>query len=68
MSLSSLPSVPTIVRQISNHSLFLRLTFVRLAVVGAIDEFATDFSISKAFIGVILLPIVGNAAEVGGII
>lgn len=34
-----------------------------LAVVGAIDEFAAEYSISKAFIGLILLPIVGNAAE-----
>lgn len=33
------------------------------AVVGAIDDFATDFGIPKAFIGLILLPIVGNAAE-----
>ncbi|ORY55321.1 Sodium/calcium exchanger protein-domain-containing protein [Leucosporidium creatinivorum] len=32
-------------------------------LVGAIDEFANDFSIPKAFIGLILLPIVGNAAE-----
>lgn len=32
-------------------------------VVGAIDEFAATFDISKAFIGLILLPIVGNAAE-----
>lgn len=32
-------------------------------LVGAIDEFANDYSIPKAFIGIILLPIVGNAAE-----
>ncbi|GAA6013231.1 hypothetical protein JCM8202_003076 [Rhodotorula sphaerocarpa] len=32
-------------------------------LVGAIDEFAQDFNIPKAFIGLILLPIVGNAAE-----
>ncbi|BGP46253.1 hypothetical protein JCM10450v2_002093 [Rhodotorula kratochvilovae] len=32
-------------------------------LVGAIDEFAMDYSIPKAFIGLILLPIVGNAAE-----
>ncbi|GAA5875247.1 hypothetical protein JCM16303_000554, partial [Sporobolomyces ruberrimus] len=32
-------------------------------LVGAIDEFAQDYSIPKAFIGLILLPIVGNAAE-----
>ncbi|GAA5929564.1 hypothetical protein JCM3775_002377 [Rhodotorula graminis] len=32
-------------------------------LVGAIDDFATDFGIPKAFIGLILLPIVGNAAE-----
>ncbi|KAI5474781.1 calcium:hydrogen antiporter [Pseudohyphozyma bogoriensis] len=32
-------------------------------LVGAIDEFAKDFGIPKAFIGLILLPIVGNAAE-----
>lgn len=32
-------------------------------LVGSIDEFAKTFSISKAFIGLILLPIVGNAAE-----
>ncbi|GAA6060974.1 hypothetical protein JCM10212_006556 [Sporobolomyces blumeae] len=32
-------------------------------LVGAIDEFAQDHSIPKAFIGLILLPIVGNAAE-----
>lgn len=31
-------------------------------LVGAIDEFAQDFNIPKAFIGLILLPIVGNAA------
>lgn len=31
-------------------------------LVGAIDEFAQDFKIPKAFIGLILLPIVGNAA------
>jgi Ca2+/H+ antiporter len=35
------------------------------AVVGAIDEFANNFSIPKAFIGLILLPIVGNAAGEG---
>jgi len=33
-----------------------------IPVVGAIDEFANEFSIPKAFIGLILLPIVGNAA------
>ncbi|KAK4700249.1 Ca2+:H+ antiporter, partial [Phenoliferia sp. Uapishka_3] len=32
-------------------------------LVGAIEEFSTDFGIPKAFIGLILLPIVGNAAE-----
>ncbi|PWO00466.1 putative VCX1-vacuolar Ca++/H+ exchanger [Tilletiopsis washingtonensis] len=32
-------------------------------LVGAIDEVANDYSIPKAFIGTILLPIVGNAAE-----
>ncbi|GAA6026814.1 hypothetical protein JCM8097_005880 [Rhodosporidiobolus ruineniae] len=32
-------------------------------LVGAIDEFAQKYSIPKAFIGLILLPIVGNAAE-----
>ncbi|GAA5989108.1 hypothetical protein JCM10908_001161 [Rhodotorula pacifica] len=32
-------------------------------LVGAIDEFAQDYNIPKAFIGLILLPIVGNAAE-----
>ncbi|KWU46365.1 calcium/proton exchanger [Rhodotorula sp. JG-1b] len=32
-------------------------------LVGAIDEFAQTYSIPKAFIGLILLPIVGNAAE-----
>ncbi|KAM0792477.1 hypothetical protein ACM66B_005151 [Microbotryomycetes sp. NB124-2] len=32
-------------------------------LVGAIDEFANDYSIPKAFIGLILIPIVGNAAE-----
>lgn len=32
-------------------------------LVGAIDEFALDYSIPKAFIGLILIPIVGNAAE-----
>ncbi|KAJ1020194.1 hypothetical protein NDA16_004474 [Ustilago loliicola] len=32
-------------------------------LVGAIDEVANDYSIPKAFIGVILLPIVGNMAE-----
>ncbi|SPO25272.1 probable VCX1 - Vacuolar Ca++/H+ exchanger [Ustilago trichophora] len=32
-------------------------------LVGAIDEVATDYHIPKAFIGVILLPIVGNMAE-----
>jgi len=32
-------------------------------LVGAIDQFAQDYSIPKAFIGLILLPIVGNAAE-----
>ncbi|GAA5969996.1 hypothetical protein JCM11641_000224 [Rhodosporidiobolus odoratus] len=32
-------------------------------LVGAIDEFAQNYSIPKAFIGLILLPIVGNAAE-----
>ncbi|GAA5829595.1 hypothetical protein JCM11251_000213 [Rhodosporidiobolus azoricus] len=32
-------------------------------LVGAIDEFAQRWSIPKAFIGLILLPIVGNAAE-----
>ncbi|BGP22981.1 hypothetical protein JCM10295v2_001872 [Rhodotorula toruloides] len=32
-------------------------------LVGAIDEFAQDYKIPKAFIGLILLPIVGNAAE-----
>ncbi|GAA5871639.1 hypothetical protein JCM8547_007105 [Rhodosporidiobolus lusitaniae] len=32
-------------------------------LVGAIDEFAQEYSIPKAFIGLILLPIVGNAAE-----
>ncbi|GAA5908432.1 hypothetical protein JCM6882_007935 [Rhodosporidiobolus microsporus] len=32
-------------------------------LVGAIDEFAQKWSIPKAFIGLILLPIVGNAAE-----
>ncbi|KAK4058663.1 hypothetical protein OIO90_000107 [Microbotryomycetes sp. JL221] len=32
-------------------------------LVGAIDEFANDFHIPKAFIGLILIPIVGNAAE-----
>lgn len=31
-------------------------------LVGAIDEFAQTYSIPKAFIGLILLPIVGNAA------
>lgn len=32
-------------------------------LVGAIDEVARDYAIPKAFIGVILLPIVGNMAE-----
>ena len=32
-------------------------------LVGSIDEFATKFSVPTAFIGLILLPIVGNAAE-----
>ncbi|GJN88378.1 hypothetical protein Rhopal_001344-T1 [Rhodotorula paludigena] len=32
-------------------------------LVGAIDEFAQERNIPKAFIGLILLPIVGNAAE-----
>lgn len=32
-------------------------------LVEAIDEFALQFDLSKAFIGLILLPIVGNAAE-----
>ena len=32
-------------------------------LVGSIDEFAADFGIPKAFIGLVLLPIVGNAAE-----
>jgi len=32
-------------------------------LVGAIDEVANDYKIPKAFIGTILLPIVGNAAE-----
>lgn len=32
-------------------------------LVGSIDEFAQDYDIPKAFIGLILLPIVGNAAE-----
>lgn len=32
-------------------------------MVGAIDEFANDFHIGKPFIGLVLLPIVGNAAE-----
>ncbi|KAK0565496.1 hypothetical protein OC861_003719 [Tilletia horrida] len=32
-------------------------------LVGAIDEVANDYGIPKAFIGTILLPIVGNAAE-----
>ncbi|SJX65894.1 probable VCX1-Vacuolar Ca++/H+ exchanger [Sporisorium reilianum f. sp. reilianum] len=32
-------------------------------LVGAIDEVATDYHIPKAFIGTILLPIVGNMAE-----
>ncbi len=32
-------------------------------LVGAIDEVATQYKIPKAFIGTILLPIVGNAAE-----
>ncbi|PWZ01734.1 calcium/proton exchanger [Testicularia cyperi] len=32
-------------------------------LVGAIDEVASDYGIPKAFIGVILLPIVGNMAE-----
>ena len=38
-----------------------RLTLADL--VGSIDEFATQFSVPTAFIGLILLPIVGNAAE-----
>ncbi|KAM0755413.1 calcium/proton exchanger [Meredithblackwellia eburnea MCA 4105] len=32
-------------------------------LVGAIEEFSNDFHIPKVFIGLILLPIVGNAAE-----
>jgi len=32
-------------------------------LVDSIDEFANRFDISKSFIGLILLPIVGNAAE-----
>ncbi|GAA5923819.1 hypothetical protein JCM1841_005403 [Sporobolomyces salmonicolor] len=32
-------------------------------LVGAIDEFASDYNIPKAWIGLIALPIVGNAAE-----
>ncbi|KAL8277366.1 hypothetical protein RQP46_010206 [Phenoliferia psychrophenolica] len=32
-------------------------------LVGAIEEFSNDFGVPKAFIGLILLPIVGNAAE-----
>jgi Ca2+:H+ antiporter len=32
-------------------------------LVGAIDETANEYGIPKAFIGIILLPIVGNAAE-----
>jgi Ca2+:H+ antiporter len=58
--------VPTIVRSRTQsldpkergltESIFAR------AVVGAIDEFAQDYKIPKAFIGLILLPIVGNAA------
>lgn len=35
-------------------------------LVGAIDEFAKDFDIPKAFIGLILLPIVGNACRLFG--
>ena len=31
-------------------------------LVGAIEEFSVNFGIPKAFIGLILLPIVGNAA------
>jgi hypothetical protein len=31
-------------------------------VVDSIDEFANDFGISKAFIGLILIPIVGNVS------
>lgn len=38
-------------------------SFVADILVGAIDEFAATFDLSKAFIGLILLPIVGNAAE-----
>lgn len=38
-------------------------SFVADYLVSAIDEFAEDFDIPKAFIGLILLPIVGNAAE-----
>ncbi|SCV69525.1 BQ2448_2545 [Microbotryum intermedium] len=32
-------------------------------LVGAIDEFADQYKIPKSFIGLILIPIVGNAAE-----
>jgi len=32
-------------------------------LVDSIDEFANDYGIPKAFIGLILIPIVGNAAE-----
>ena len=32
-------------------------------MVGSIDEFATKNGIPKTFIGLILLPIVGNASE-----
>ncbi|KAE8184564.1 hypothetical protein CF336_g7752 [Tilletia laevis] len=32
-------------------------------LVGAIDEVAKNYGIPKAFIGIVLLPIVGNAAE-----
>merc|ERR1719199_2122499 len=37
--------------------------FCSEALVDSIDEVSKDYGLSKAFIGVILLPIVGNAAE-----
>lgn len=39
--------------------------FFSLELQDSIDEFAKSYGIGKPFIGLILIPIVGNAAEVG---
>jgi len=57
------PAIPFLVALVGLLLVTLMVTVLSDYLVGSIDEFVNETGISKTFVGMVILPIVGNAVE-----